>query len=151
MKKDYKKGWLIVGLCISTVAFSSCSDWTEPESLELTYTPTVSEQNPQLYDDYLKDLREYKSGEHNYMFVSFDNKAEEPTKQAERLIALPDSIDFVSLNHPELLNEALQTEMDKIREKGTRTLYRINCTVVDELWKNRSSGFRCNCHRCFSS
>ena len=51
MKKDYKKGWLIVGLCISTVAFSSCSDWTEPESLELTYTPTVSEQNPQLYDD----------------------------------------------------------------------------------------------------
>ena len=48
MKKDYKKGWLIVGLCISTVAFSSCSDWTEPESLELTYTPTVSEQNPQL-------------------------------------------------------------------------------------------------------
>ena len=137
MKKDYKKGWLRVGLCISTVAFSSCSDWTEPESLELTYTPTVSEQNPQLYDDYLKDLREYKSGEHNYMFVSFDNKAEEPTKQAERLIALPDSIDFVSLNHPELLNEALQTEMDKIREKGTRTLYRINCTVVDELWKNR--------------
>ena len=124
-------------LFVATIVFSSCEDWTESESIDLIYSPSIEEQNPQLYADYIKDLNAYKKAEHNFMFVSFDNKAEEPTKQAERICSLPDSIDVVSLNNPDDLNPVLLSEMDKIRKKGTKVIYKVDYTAAEVAWEKR--------------
>lgn len=70
----------------------------EVESLDI-HTPSLEEQNPQLYEDYLKDLNAFKASDHHVLFVSFSNVAN-PVKQGERLTALPDSVDYISLNNP---------------------------------------------------
>lgn len=123
---------LMAGGIIST----SCEDWTDPESIDIFY-PTFEEQNPQLYADYIKDLRNYKSGEHKLVFVSFDNPTGDPINQVERLTAIPDSVDFVCLNNPEKLSDETQAEMVKIREKNIRTLSCINYEALEQEWNNK--------------
>lgn len=121
----------------SAIAFSSCEDWTDPESIDLIYSPSIEEQNPQLYEDYLKDLNAYKKAEHHFMFVSFDNKESAPSKQAERINALPDSIDIVSLNNPDNLNDVLVSEMEKVRKKGTKVIYKVDYAAAETEWEKR--------------
>ncbi len=121
----------------SAIAFSSCEDWTEPESIDLIYSPSIEEQNPQLYADYLKDLNAYKKAEHNFTFVSFDNKTEAPSKQAERISSLPDSIDVISLNNPDNLNDVLVSEMEKVRKKGTKVIYKVDYAIAEVEWEKR--------------
>ena len=41
----------------------SCSDWTEIESLEMIQ-PDIKNQNPELYAEYLKGVREFKNSDH---------------------------------------------------------------------------------------
>lgn len=125
------------GICLAmgavfSLSFISCDDWTEVESLEI-HTPSLEEQNPQLYADYLKDLNAYKASDHHLMMVSVDNPLV-PTKQSERLTALPDSVDYVSLNHPENLSVEMQNEISKVRLKGTKVVYSIGFSVLEEKW-----------------
>ena len=134
MKSLLKYSMSVVAVSASILAFSSCDDWTDPESLGLN-NPSFEEQNPQLYADYIQDLKNYKAGEHKVIFVSFDNSLNEPAKQAERLTAVPDSVDFICLNLPDNLNPVIQSEMEKIREKGTRTLYSIDYGSFETDWK----------------
>ena len=134
MKSLLKYSMSVVAVSASILAFSSCDDWTDPESLGLN-NPSFEEQNPQLYADYIQDLKNYKAGEHKVTFVSFDNSLNEPAKQAERLTAVPDSVDFICLNLPDNLNPVIQSEMEKIREKGTRTLYSIDYGSFETDWK----------------
>ena len=95
-----------VMLACSMMQFS-CSDWTDPESINIHYS-TFEEQNPQLYADYIRDLKRYKDGEHKLVFVSFDNPETNPINQTERLTAIPDSVDFICLNNPEKLSSETQ-------------------------------------------
>ena len=132
MKKIFKYGAYIALGLVSIWMLSSCNDWTDPEALKLN-SPSFAEQNPQLYADYIKDLRNYKAGEHKVLFVSFNNP-DNPTKQAERLIAIPDSVDYIVLNNPDNTNPETQEEMVKIREKGTRTIYMIDYNALENDW-----------------
>lgn len=118
---------------MSVLAFSACNDWTDPESLQLL-SPSFEEQNPQLYEDYIKDLNNYKLGKHKILFVSFNNPLGSPIKQAERLTVIPDSVDFIVLNNPNI-DPVTQQEMIKIREKGIRTTYNINYSNFEADWK----------------
>lgn len=134
MKTRLKNRLYLTVLFTSVLSFSSCSDWTEPESLTLHYN-SFEEQNPQLYQDYLEDLRNYKAGDHKIMIVSFDNPIANPTKQAEHLNILPDSIDFVNLNTPDNLNSEIVAEMEAIRkDKGTKTIYTISHDEFETAW-----------------
>lgn len=135
MKNIWKYGIPAMAMMFSVYLFSSCEDWTDTESLTLR-NPSFEEQNPQLYADYIKDLKKYKEGEHKLLFVSFENPVENPSKQAERLTAIPDSVDFVCLNNPEISAE-VQAEMIKVREKGTRTLYSIDYDSFEADWKEK--------------
>ena len=104
MKNNLKYRLSALLFLASALTITSCSDWTDVESLQLN-TPTFEEQNPQLYADYLKDLNRYKSEEHKVTFVSFENPKGSPGKQAERLTVVPDSVDFICLNNPEVSPE----------------------------------------------
>ena len=123
---------LMAGGMIST----SCEDWTDPESIDIHY-PTFEEQNPQLYADYLKDLKLYKAEGHKVVFVSFNNPGN-PRHQSERLTVVPDSVDFICLNNPENLSGETQAEMVKIREKAIRTLACINYDDLENEWNKKA-------------
>lgn len=126
----------IVLLFSAVTAFTtSCSEWTDVESLKLN-SPSLEELNKQLYIDYLNDLNRYKAGEHKITVVSFLNPIEEPTKQSERLTAIPDSVDYVCLDNPDNLNMVTIAEMDQVRKKGTQLVYKIDYSVIDEAWKD---------------
>lgn len=136
MKKSIKYTLLALAATALSVGFSSCSDWTDTESLDIK-NPTFEEQNPQLYADYLKDLRSYKASDHKILFVSYENPINGPQKQAERLTALPDSIDYISLTHPDKLHADTQAEMNKIREdKATRVIYTISYDAIEAEWED---------------
>ncbi len=134
MKTILKSKLFAIALSATVLTLPACDDWTEPESLDLHH-PSLEEQNPQLYQDYLQDLKNYKAGEHKLMLVSFDNPLGDPCKQAERLTALPDSLDFINLNHADNLSSGVIGEMEKVRkEKGTRTVYTISHDVFEAEW-----------------
>lgn len=133
MKTILKNKKLFVGLIMSALLLPACNDWTDPESLTL-HTPSFEEQNPELYEAYLKDLCNYKAGDHNVMFVSFNNPLTHPVNRSEHLTVLPDSIDFVSLNNPDQLSGDIQNEMVEIRRKGTRIVYTIDYAGFEKDW-----------------
>ena len=115
--------------------YSSCEDWTDPESIGIQY-PTFEEQNPELYAQYIENLKAYKQSEHKFMIVKFDNKQTAPSGQGEHLSALPDSIDYVILNNPDNLSEMIVQEMAEIREKkGLKTLFSIDYEVIEEEYQ----------------
>lgn len=51
MRRIVKNSWFAVILMTWGMVYSSCEDWTDPESIDIHY-PTFEEQNPQLYADY---------------------------------------------------------------------------------------------------
>ena len=63
MRRIVKNSWFAVILMTWGMVYSSCEDWTDPESIDIHY-PTFEEQNPQLYADYIRDQKNYKAGEH---------------------------------------------------------------------------------------
>ena len=126
------------GLClalgmVTSFSLSSCEDWTEVESLTI-HTPSIEEQNPQLYAEYLENLNAFKASDHHVLLVSFNNVAN-PTKQAERLTALPDSLDYICLNNPAEVGATLLEEMNEVRKKGTKVIYSISYPQFENEWK----------------
>lgn len=135
--KFMKNNILNSGLCLAlgmaaSFSLSSCEDWTEVESLDI-HTPSLEEQNPQLYEDYLKDLNAFKASDHHVLFVSFSNVAN-PVKQGERLTALPDSVDYISLNNPSEIGAGLLEEMNEVRRKGTKIGYTFSYAQFEAEW-----------------
>ena len=137
MKRIVKNSLFTTILMVWGMMYSSCEGWTDPESINIHY-PTFEEQNPQLYADYIRDLKRYKDGEHKLVFVSFDNPETNPINQTERLTAILDSVDFICLNNPEKLSSETQAEMVKIREKNIRTLSCINYESLEQEWNNKA-------------
>ena len=61
-----------VMLACSMMQFS-CSDWTDPESINI-HTPSMEEQNPELYAQYLESLNNFKATDHQVVIVSVNNE-----------------------------------------------------------------------------
>ena len=129
--KKYKQLIKCLTLAVLAVpAVSSCSDWTDTESLEYDYV-LPSEQDPDAYNTYLGLLKEYKQTPHKVMIAKFDNSAEMLAGQAYRISALPDSVDYVVLQEADNLHPTLAQDMKDVRaQKGTRTLYALSYADV---------------------
>ena len=56
MKRNIKK-FLFPAVAVAALSLAACSDWTETESLDINY-PSLEEQNPELYKQYLQALRD---------------------------------------------------------------------------------------------
>ena len=125
--KKYKQLIKCLMMAVLAVpALSSCSDWTDTESLEFDYV-LPSEQDPDAYNAYLGLLRNYNQSQHKIMIAKFDNSGDLVSGQSDRLAALPDSIDYVVLQEADNLKSLLVQDMNDIRQqKGTRTLYAIS-------------------------
>ena len=125
-------------VCAGLLALSSlasCSDWTRPESVEI-HAPTLEEQDPELYAQYLQNLREYKSSDHKMVMAVIENqKGAAPTSQGYRPSAYPDSIDFICLADAENLHPQYLDEITVTQRKGTKVLYRIDYADIRSEWE----------------
>ncbi len=131
MKNYIKNSMRVLALAVAaSLVFTACNEWTEPESMDMN-TPSVESG---LYGDYLKNLKAYKAGTHKAVIVTFGNKAEMPASQADHLTTIPDSVDIISLDNPELLNAAHKAEMKEVRKKSTRVVYHIDFATFEAEW-----------------
>lgn len=113
----------------------SCSDWTQPEPLELIHKD-ISQTDPTAYQAYLANLRQYRQSDHTQVYAFFDNPTDAPTSQWQRLSALPDSIDVVVLTNSEQLNQATITEMEALRvSKGQQFFCTVDFDAILTQWQ----------------
>lgn len=113
----------------------SCSDWTQPEPLELIHKD-IEQTDPTAYQLYLNNLREYRNSDHTQVYAFFDNPTDAPTTQWQRLSALPDSIDIVVLTNAENINRATITEMEALRvSKGQQFYCSVDFDQIKAEWQ----------------
>lgn len=131
--KIYKE--LIILSLVVFMALTSCSKWTDTESITYKYDK-LEDVAPALYERYLENLREYRDSEHKIFIAKFDNKETLPGSRAEHISCLPDSVDYVILSNPTQINEQIAKEMVSIRQvKGIKTLFSINFREIEKEYE----------------
>lgn len=129
---------------MAALVFTACSDWREVESVAMNEAD-IAKQNPALYAEYLKNLRSYKESQHKVVITWFDNSNKVPLSRADHTDVLPDSIDIVSLLHPENLAQFELNEMEKVRnEKGTKFVYDMNFEAIKLIYETMVADMEAN-------
>lgn len=135
INKNLLKGLFVGSLCM--LAFSACSDWTDTEAINLEQA-SITKQNPELYAKYLQNLREYKKSDHKTVYAWFDNSDKVPFNRAQHLTDLPDSIDVVSLMHPDNLADWELNEIEQVRsEKAMKVIYTIDFESIKAAYNSK--------------
>lgn len=132
MRNIFKHILSVIPAC-SMILFS-CSDWTDPESLNI-HIPSIEEQNPELYAQYVKSLNDYKTSEHQVVIASIDNVSSMPSSRSQHLTDMPDSIDYICLNNIMEVNEVNISEMKEVRELGTKVLGLADFDAIESVWR----------------
>lgn len=123
--KLYKKSFKGIMLAaVSVLALSACSDWTDTESINLV-EPGISEQAPEQYAKYLKNLQAYKQSEHKVVYAWFDNSEKVPFTRGQHIADAPDSLDVIVMTSPELADFELK-DIAAVHTKGTKVYYSIS-------------------------
>lgn len=112
MNKKLNFKFIFIVLSLSIV-FTSCSDWTETSSVDLIES-NIETDNPELYAQYLSNLREYRNKEHKTVYVWFDNVKDMPKSRGEQISAIPDSVDIVNLVNPDDLSSWVISDMESL-------------------------------------
>ncbi len=124
-------------ILLATVIFTACSDWTDIESVTVNEAD-ITKQNPVLYVEYLESLRLYKKSDHKVIITWFDNSNKTPLSRAHHIEILPDSIDIVSIIHPENPAQFELEQMEKVRsEKGTRFVYDMDFESIKLIYETK--------------
>lgn len=117
------------------VAFASCSDWTETESVDLIEAD-IEKDNPELYARYLANLRAYRDTNHKITYAWFDNMKDAPKSRGEQISAIPDSIDIVNLTNPDDLSSWVVSDMESVREnKGMKFVFTISYPDIEKEYE----------------
>ena len=126
---------IIIGAAIAGgTVFSACSDWTESEAFKVNET-NIEDQNPELYAEYLANLREYRNTDHKLVYAWFDNSVKQSYSRANHLTDIPDSIDVVSLMYPDKLVKSEAAEIEQIRgEKGMKVIFNIDFEAIKSTY-----------------
>ena len=124
-------------LLLTLLIATGCSKWTEPKAIEVDHS-TIDKQNPELYTEYLKNLRTYKATDHKIVLAWFDNlNYDTYSSRGQHLSEIPDSVDMVILKNPRALNEQLLKEKELLlKDKATKTL---SFTGYDQIIRSYTS------------
>ena len=135
MKRNIRNGLFKTSLLgVALVAATSCSDWTEVESLELN-APTLESQNPELYAQYLQSLVDFKNSDHQVVIASFNNQGGIPSNRSQHLCDMPDSLDYICFANVLEVSQVNKDEMSEVRKKGTKVIGLIDFDKIDSDWK----------------
>ncbi len=108
----------------------ACQDWNQVYPLRIKQQD-IERQNPELYAEYLKDLRAYKASDHHVTFGWFDNSVKNVVSQGQHVLSVPDSLDYLVLTNPGNLVEREVAEIKNIqRTKGTKVVYDIDVEAI---------------------
>ncbi len=142
MKRKYFKQTFWLAACfVLSVCFTGCSNWTDTESMKINES-NIQNQNPKLYAQYLTKLRAYKDSEHKIVISWFDNSNKLPINQAQHILALPDSLDYVSLMTPDTLTQSELDEIANVREnKATKFIFTIDFEAIKLIYDDRAKDF----------
>lgn len=111
-----------ITLCLLTL---SCAKWNATEPVpEGTIPPW--ESNPELWEEYKADIRDYKSREHTIVYARFENSPENPVSEKGSMRSLPDSLDIVSLTNADNFSQADAEDMEWMKSVGTKVLYQVD-------------------------
>lgn len=125
MKTIKNKLLRYVLLLLTFVLPLSCSDWNEPESVNLDIN-SAKDQNPELWARYMQILHTYKQSKHYITYARFDNSTEQPLNEGNYLRSLPDSLDIVTLSGSDRISEYDREDIPLLQEKSTRVLYLVD-------------------------
>lgn len=112
-------------LLMSFVLPTSCSDWNEPEPLNLDIN-SAKDQNPELWARYMQVLHTYKQSKHFIAYARFDNSIENTLNEGNYLRSLPDSLDIVTLSNPDRFSDYDREDIPLLQEKSIRVLYLVD-------------------------
>lgn len=108
----------------------SCSEWTDPENKD--FLPQMSQSDPAT----LAALRDFKASEHPLMMMHIEGTSGAPNRQNQHPMSMPDSVDFLLMNHADGLHATIVGEVARVRaEKGTRTLNVVSYDAIREAWE----------------
>lgn len=108
----------------------SCSEWTDPENKD--FLPQMSQSDPAT----LAALRDFKASEHPLMMMHIEGTPGAPNRQNQHPMSMPDSVDFLLMNHADGLHATIVGEVARVRaEKGTRTLNVVSYDAIREAWE----------------
>lgn len=113
----------------SVLLLAGCSDWMTPQTEVIDQTPLTEVTKD---DAYYAAIREYKASDHAIAFGWYDGWGEPGYSTANMLMAVPDSMDIISLwNNSRPLTETKKEELRYVQEvKGTKVLI---CTFVQKI------------------
>lgn len=115
---------------ISVLLFS-CSDWTDPESIDID----INRPDGKLKEEYYKDLRAYKETDHKITYLWFDNSTKVAQSNGQLLTSVPDSVDIVCLSNPFDLTEKELTSMKDLKaERSYSYAYSIDVEGIKTLY-----------------
>lgn len=127
--------------CLATALLMASCD-TDIEAVEINQSG-INTQNPELYANYLSNLKKYKGSAHKTVFGWFDNSAKTPASQGQNIHAVPDSLDYLVLTTPGNLNAREMKEMTDLREnKGTKILYEISFETLKAQYDEELMTFK---------
>ncbi len=131
---------IIFTFILGIILVSSCSKWTDPTSksfeedalkdlyekrdkLKWEAEEKRDQENKEVYQQYLKNLRAYKETDHPIMFGWFNAWQPEAPGKYSKLSLLPDSMDVVSIwgNWHSLKQDKID-ELREVQEKGTKVI-----------------------------
>lgn len=131
MKNKLKSIYLVASCFVAASCLNACDDWTEVESVTIN-TPGPDELNPEQYAKYLQNLVEYKNSDHKVVYAWFDNSNKKPFSRGQHISEAPDSLDVISMMHPEELAEFELEDMKTVRAKGTKVVYTISFDQIQK-------------------
>ena len=130
MKHIIKTSILLISLAI----LASCSDWTKPESIEISKN-SIADSNPELYAKYCEALREYKNSDHKITYATYENSSDVVANGSQKISMIPDSVDFVQFMNTEV-SEANLSEMKQVKNTfGTRFVVRFSVTDCEAAYE----------------
>jgi len=123
MKRNIKYFASAMLIAVSGAVLPSCCDWTEPESLDIKYTPIEEVEG---YAEYCAKIREYRATDHRLVYAWFGN-VDQSNGQGQRITSLPDSVDVIVLNVPGKVSQQTLSDMSAARNRfGMKVIYTID-------------------------
>lgn len=110
---------------------ATACDWVKPESLD--YTGNGFDEHDG--SAYLNGLKAYKESEHMVMILNMLGTSEYPVSQAQRLMAMPDSADYICIGNLDNLHPQIVKEISEVKEKkGTSVLSAVDFNQTYLKW-----------------
>lgn len=128
-------------MLVATAAFTLTACDNDVEAVDIN-EPSIEEQNPELYANYLANLKAYKASNHKVVFGWFNNSAKLPASQGQTIAAVPDSLDYLVVTVPDSLTGQEMYQIQNLKEqKAISTLYEISFTTIRNAYDAGKQAF----------